>query len=225
MNLCPAVEPVHGGDERAGIFFKFHGKNCKALHIICYITFMKRKLIISLLSLVIVLITMNIILYNWKKSAGYEPVNSGKNIEQMVDDCYENYQKDVAAGLNLYMDREMCYINVTEELGDYKICLVIKNDETKNQCLRTVAEKINDASICDKVNIWKNSCYFEVARNTKDVSICEKMNYEGDNHDGILNRNTCYYEISKINKDASICEKIINNKNLKESCQKDANSE
>lgn len=186
---------------------------------------MKKKLIISLFCIAIVLIAIGIILYNWKKVVKDEPVNSKINIEQMVDDCYKSYQKDVAAGMNLYMDREMCYINVAEELRDYKVCLIVKNNDIKNQCLRTVAEKVNDVSVCDMVVEGENSCYFEVALNLKDLSICQKINDESDSYDGGIDKSSCYYHMAKTKNDISICEKIMNDPALKGSCIQNAKSE
>jgi len=175
----------------------------------------KKVIIVSLLAIVIVVGTVSAILQYYRKN---EPVKNGNaytdvDIEKKIDECFKNYQRDVAAGMNLAMDREMCYITIAEEKGDYKICLNIKNNDIKNQCLRTVAEKVNDFSVCDEVVKGKNSCYFNIAVNTKNPIICQ-----GDSYDGNLGPNECYYHISKINKDASLCDKIKGNKQLRSNC-------
>jgi hypothetical protein len=181
-----------------------------------------RKILLALLVTIIFLIIVSFVLNNLKEETESESTSSSKSVEKIVDDCYKSYQKDVRAGLNLAMDREMCYINAASKLRDYKICSLVEDGDIRNQCLRTVGEETNDISICDMVIEGKNSCYFHVATQLKDVSICEKIDFSNDtSYDSKISRNDCYSSLAKLKKDVSLCEKITNEERLRE-CIKNA---
>jgi hypothetical protein len=57
--------------------------------------------------------------------------------------------------------REFCYINHAYAIGKWQVCEKIENTETKDSCLKGVAEKANDKSICDKIvsEEIRNDCY------------------------------------------------------------------
>ena len=92
------------------------------------------------------------------------------------------------------------------------ICEIIPNTKLgkdNSQCYQAVAEKKEDADICDRIEnkYGKKECYEVLVEIAKDESVCEKFIDLGYG-DSELYRNNCYYDRAKAKKDITLCKKI-----------------
>ncbi len=119
---------------------------------------------------------------------------------------------------------QQCYYNLAMEKEDPTICDKFPDSEPqgyssnwastapylrKSSCLRDLAKKTKDPSICKKIKyqLVRDHCLAVVTQNS---SLCEGIS-------GRM-RNTCYLEVVAVTKDPRICEKMGTDPNSLRSC-------
>ncbi|MEK6954736.1 MAG: hypothetical protein AABX01_07020 [Candidatus Micrarchaeota archaeon] len=114
-----------------------------------------------------------------------------------------------------------CVFAVAKAKGDATMCEKIDPKAygqlgwLRNDCLKYFAEKNNDPSLCDKLNladgvgtIWeerKDICMLPLAILNKDVTICDKMVAKREDRSYQFN---CYFQLARILKQPELCHKF-----------------
>lgn len=71
--------------------------------------------------------------------------------------------------------QDRCYAQITEKLGDPKLCEKIKKANERDNCTANYASRVGDGTLCKKIiNInQRDSCYVNTARNNP--SLCNEV--------------------------------------------------
>lgn len=117
--------------------------------------------------------------------------------------------------------------------GNVSICYSLEDAEIRNDCLQAIAEKTENASLCELLekdykhyNISIQFCYSNIAKITKNPRLCERIESDKDrdwcyryvaginnpflceNISEISKRNMCYMSIASTSRNLSLCEFI-----------------
>jgi hypothetical protein len=117
------------------------------------------------------------------------------------------------------IERDECTteIAVLKEEPSFCSLYIQQGDEPEDHCLRKVAGKKRDSSICESIHDTSitDQCYYDVARDSSHEALCEKISSKEI-------KDSCYLRISLPGGEVAFCEKIKTSLSARESCYQNA---
>lgn len=124
-------------------------------------------------------------------------------------------------------NRDNCLLEATAAKTNLSACLQLNNTKLAWFCVREVAYRTLNSSICDYINdsvrncalvecnqtlvdYFGQECYSALAKETKDISLCRKLYQTDVPHNFPSPRDQCIYTIAKEGSNISPCNEMIN---------------
>lgn len=101
---------------------------------------------------------------------------------------------------NLYTDignKNMCLRKLAERLNDLSLCYEMEPERAKESCLVGLGF-LTSPEDCEKLKEYKTNCYYKLAENSNDTTFCDKIDTE-------LHRDSC---ITKFAQSINDCDRI-----------------
>ncbi|MBM3229117.1 hypothetical protein FJZ26_01690 [Candidatus Parvarchaeota archaeon] len=100
--------------------------------------------------------------------------------------------------------------------GNQEYCAQASGQLEKDYCYDSLARKLEDLALCDKLTSYKYSCVSAIAASKKDISICDGLRF-GKGELGMDEKAFCISRVAEETKNEGICNMIQNDEN-KDTC-------
>jgi hypothetical protein len=103
--------------------------------------------------------------------------NKGKDLVKKIREMSIPEAEDLCGKEN-GLNQDMCYVALSDKTNNTKYCLRIPIDTIQGSCIKSVAEKTKNSSLCSEIKDLDKS-YYCIALAENDINKCDQIENNG----------------------------------------------